>query len=243
MEKNSIYEPIREKIEEWIRYDEHAPKSNYREHPEEHDEYRRGHDRDCVLTGGNLNADTIFSLWLPLRHTIVRINDREAIDAVGNIRSKYAFLRGLAKEDNLERLLPVELPIVSKLSNLFALGLERENVFILPQRWLNSARGIKYYDYVPKFLLECFPDGEFARCFRDEDALVKWIQEEHLEGFFDGDIAPENLKDLSGAGDIDISLPPEGVEPMERMLERYIEILRERKKYFGGNGKLPKFKE
>lgn len=232
MEKNSIYKPIREKIEEWIRYDEHAPKSNYREHPEEHDEYRRRHDRDCVLTDGNLHADTIFSLWLPLRHTIVRINDREAINAVGNIRSKYAFLRGLAKGDNLERLLPAELPIVSKLSTLFALGLGRENVFILPERWLNSARGIKYHDYVPKFLMECFPGGEFARCFKDKDALVRWVQEEHLECFFDGDIVPENLKDLSGAGDIDISLPPEGIEAMERMLERYIEILQERKKYF-----------
>lgn len=233
MEKNSIYEPIREKIEEWIQYDERAPKSNYREHPEEHDEYRSRYDRDCVLTGGNLHADTIFSLWLPLRHTIVRINDREAINAVGNIRSKYDFLRELVKGDNLERMLPTELPIVSKLSTLFECGLGRENVFILPERWLNSARGIKYYDYVPKFLQECFPGGEFARCWKDKDTLIEWIEEEHLEGFFNGDIVPENLRDLSGSGDIAISLPPEGIEPMEKMIERYIGILRERKKRVG----------
>lgn len=233
MEKNKIYKPIREKITEWLWYDEHAPKSNYKEHSEEHDEYRRQHDRDCVLTGGNLYADTIFSLWLPLRHTIIRINDREAINTMGNINSKYVFLRELIKGDNLEKLLPAELPIVSKLSTLFALGLGRENVFILPERWLNSARGIKYKDYVPKFLLECFPGGEFARCWKDKDALIKWVRKEHIECFFDGDIVPENLRDLSGAGDIDISLPPEGIGPMEKMLERYIEILQERKKYFG----------
>lgn len=140
MEKNDIYKPIREKIEGWLRYDEHAPKSDYRKHRKEHDEYRRRHDRDCVLTDGNLNADTLFSLWLPLRHTIARIHDGETIRAVGKIHSKYDFLRELVKGDNLERMLPAELSIVSKLSILFEFGLGRENVFILLERWLNSAR-------------------------------------------------------------------------------------------------------
>lgn len=233
MEKNNIYGAIREKVEEWIWYDEHAPKSNYLEHVEEHEEYRRWHDRDCALTGGNLNADTMFSLWLPLRHTIVRINDWETIKSVGNIYSKYDFLRELIKGDNVEKLLPAEKSIVSKLSTLFELGMGRENVFLLPERWLNSARGIKpYYDYVPKFLRECFPGGEFAHCWGSREVFEKWIRQEHFQVFFDGDIAPENLRDLSGAGAIDISLPSEGAEPMERMLDRYIHVLQERRKYF-----------
>ena len=34
------------------------------------DEYRRTHDLDCILTDGNLFADTLFSLWLPLRYVL-----------------------------------------------------------------------------------------------------------------------------------------------------------------------------
>ena len=233
MKSNKIYEPIRKKMEEWIWYDDHAPKSSYIDHVQEHDEYRRWHDRDCVLTGGNLNADTMFSLWLPLRHTIVRINGRETIREVGNINSKYAFLRELVKGDNLEKLLPAEQTVVHKLSVLFELGMGRENVFILPERWVNSARGMKpYYDYVPMFLRDCFPGGKFSSCWSSLEILQEWIEKEHFPMFFDGDIVPENIRDLSGAGDISISLPPEGIEPMERMLERYIDVLRERRKYF-----------
>lgn len=233
MEQNKIYEPIRKKAEEWIWYDEHEPKSGYRENVAEHDEFRRKHDRDCVLTGGNLYADTIFSLWLPLRHTIVRINDREEIRKVGNMNSKYDFLRELVKGDNMERLLPTDEPATLKLSTLFEFGMGRENVFILPERWLNSARGMKpYYDYVPKFLKACFPGGEFARCWDGEEAFAEWIVRERFQMFFDGDIARENIMDLSGTGDIDVSLPPDGIEPMERMLDNYIEVLKERRRYF-----------
>lgn len=78
----------------------------YYDNVEAHEEYRRWHDRDCVLTGGCLEADTMFSLWLPLRHTIVRINDMEVIRQVGNIYSKYDFLRELIGGNNLQKLLP-----------------------------------------------------------------------------------------------------------------------------------------
>lgn len=44
-----------------------------------HDEYRRWHDRDCALTGGNLYADTMFILWRPLANTIIRLNDKGVI--------------------------------------------------------------------------------------------------------------------------------------------------------------------
>lgn len=98
MRKKDIYKPIRNKIEEWIWYDDYKPAGEYYDNVEAHEEYRRWHDRDCVLTGGCLEADTMFSLWLPLRHTIVRINDMEVIRQVGNIYSKYDFLRELIGE-------------------------------------------------------------------------------------------------------------------------------------------------
>lgn len=162
MNQSRIYEPIRKKIEEWIQYDDHKPAGEYCDNEEEHDEYRKWYDRDCVLAGGNLRADTMFSLWLSLRHTIVRINAAKIIQAVGDICSKYDFLRDLMKGDNLEKLLPEHMPIIAKLSALFELGMGRENVFLLPDRQLNLLRGGKpYWDYIPAFLLASFPGGEF----------------------------------------------------------------------------------
>lgn len=50
--------------------------------------------------------------------------------------------------------------------------------------------------------------------------------------FFNGDISPENIKDLSGTGDVRNSLAPDGIRPMEYMIDNYINILQERRKYF-----------
>lgn len=225
---NKIYEPIRIKIEEWIDYDVHSPNVPYRGNEEVHDEYRRWHDRDCVLTGGNLYADTMFSLWRPLANTIIRLNDKSVIRD-----GKYKFIRELIKDDNMEKLLPVEQPIVKKLSILFELGMGRENVFLLPDRELNVARGRKpYEDYVPVFLLESFGDGVFANYWNSPEEHLQWIRQEHFQVFFDGDISPENIKDLSGAGNVRQALAPDGIQPMECMIDQYISILQERKKLF-----------
>ena len=229
----TIYEPIRKKVEEWLWYDENQPEGNYFANVEEHDRFRSLHDRDCMLTGGDLKADTLFSLWTPLRHTIVRLNDQETIRAVGDISKKYVFLREFIKEDNIEKLLPETESIVHRLSELFARGMGRENVFLLPERKQNCARARKpYYDYVPVMLLEAFPGGVFSKYWDSPEAYLRWIGEEHMEMFFDGGISPEHIRDLSGSGDAHDSLAPEGVEAMERMLENYITVLKERKRFY-----------
>ncbi len=229
----NIYEPIRKKVEEWLWYDENQPKSNYFANVEEHDRFRRLHDRDCVLIGGELKADTLFSLWTPLRHTIVRLNDRETIQSVGDISKKFVFLREFIKGDNIEKLLPETESIVQKLSELFELGMGRENVFLLPERQLNCARARKpYYDYVPVMLLEAFPGGVFSAYWNSPEAYLRWIDEEHMEVFFDGGVSPEHIRDLSGSGDIHDSLAPEGVVAMGRMLDSYIAVLKERRRYY-----------
>ena len=229
MSNTKIYESIREKLNEWITYDDNEPKGNYYENPELYDSYRKAHDRDCVLTEGNLHADTIFSLWLPLRNTIVSLNDAETIAAVGNIYRKMSFVRALAKDDNLEKLLPENHAVVKKLSKLFELGMKRNNVMILPERWLNSARGrAPYYDYMPVFLLESFPGGKFAGAWESLEDFTDWIHREYLEMFFDGEIRPENIRDLAGTGNLRISRSEEGAIGMERLIDNYIEILEER---------------
>ncbi|MCM1235020.1 MAG: hypothetical protein NC489_33390 [Ruminococcus flavefaciens] len=228
-----IYGPIRKKVEEWIWYDDNQPKSNYFVNREEHDAFRSRYDRDCMLTGGELKADTLFSLWTPLKQTILRLNDKETIQSVGDISRKYVFLREFIKDDNIEKLLPASESVVHHLSRLFELGMGRGNVFILPERQLNCARAQKpYYDYVPVFLMESFPGGAFADYWDSPEDYFQWIRREHLEMFFDGEIAPEHIRDLSGAGDVRISLAPEGINAMDYMLCSYIHVLMKREKIF-----------
>lgn len=170
----------------------------------------------------------MFSLWRLLKETIIRFNDKSVICG-----GKYKFIRELIKEDNMEKLLPIDQPIVRKLSKLFELGLGRENVFLLPDRGLNMVRGRKpYEDYVPVFLLESFEEGVFAHYWNSPEEHLQWIKKEHFQVFFDGDISPENIKDLSGSGDIRKSFAADGIQPMESMLDNYISILQERRKLF-----------
>ena len=78
--ENSLYDPIYKKIESWIAYEKAKPKSSYNSNRKEHDEFRKNNDLDCILRGGNLNADTIFSLWIPLRFSIVNLNTYKDIE-------------------------------------------------------------------------------------------------------------------------------------------------------------------
>ncbi len=228
-----IYGPIRAKVEEWIWYDDNQPKGNYFANREEHDAFRSRYDRDCMLTGGELKADTLFSLWTPLKQTILRLNDEETIRSVGNIYSKYDFLREFIKDDNMEELLPADESAVQHLSVLFGLGMGRGNVFILPDRQLNPARARKpYNDYVPAFLLESFPGGAFADYWESSEEYLEWIRREHLEMFFDGKISPDHIRDLSGAGDVRTSFAPDGIYAMDRMLSNYIHVLMKREKIY-----------
>lgn len=234
MDRNTRwYRPIREKVEEWIWYYDHRPKSNYFENREEHDTFRSRHDRECMLTGGELKADMLFDLWTPLKETIIRLNDEETIQLVGDISRKYDFLREFVQYDCIEYLLPMNKSPVWALSMLFGLGMGRGNVFVLPDRKLKCARAKKpYYNYMPAFLLESFPGGTLADYWDSVDDYLQWIHREHLEMFFDGEISPENIRDLSGSGDVRVSRVPEGIYAMGRMLNRYCNVLMKREKIF-----------
>jgi hypothetical protein len=246
-DSNKIYEPIIEELEYW---------KDYNERDEESDEFRAANDRDCILTGGNLNADTIFSLWLPLRHTIAKINGKEKISEIFGMSivgmRKEAYVRALLWEDNLEKLLPKELSIVRTLSELFTYGMERENVMILPKRYfyhngkeksLNFTRGRKpYCDYIPRFLYEMFDGGDFADAVgNDDEACRTWIREQNMTMFFKDEILDrEHIKDLAGSGSVKVSLAPTGSSYeeslvfQEKQLRNYIDILKIRKTEING---------
>ena len=218
--------PINLKIQAWIDYELNKPKGNYNTHKQEHDEYRQKNDLDCILTDGNLCADTIFSLWLPLRFVLVRINGYKTLSQYGDINNKVEFLKAIS--GHIPELLPLESTVVLKLIRLFDLGQKRCNVMILKDRKMQRRGDKPYYDYMPYFLSECFEDGDFSSYFTSGDQELKeWIQEEKLEMFFKEDrIEKDTIKDFAGTGDITKGVP----QDMNLLLDNYIGILEQRKR-------------
>jgi hypothetical protein len=251
-ENNKSYEPIMKQLAYWKDYNMRDSERKVKRLQGDNmvcsdDEFRAANDRDCILTGGNLNADTIFSLWLPLRHTITRINSKETIAKIGDINDKKSFVCALLECDNLEKLLPKELSIVRTLSELFICGMGRENVMLLPKRFfkhedgirsLNCARGCKpYWDYIPHFLYELFEGGDFSDAVNNDDEACRlWIRNQKMTMFFiDGILDREHIIDLAGSGYVKDSLAPtgnsyeEGLMLQEKKHRNYINLLKLRK--------------
>lgn len=222
------YKSIMNKIQEWINYDEKRPKSDYFTNQKEHDEFRMKNDLDCKLTNGNLNADIIFSLWLPLRLSLVRINGYKKLNKYGNINDKISFLRKISNEEVIKQLLPKDNITVKKLIQLFELGQTRCNVMILKNRKMQYRGSKPYYDYMPYFLHECFDDGVFSKYFPHDGELEEWIKNEKLHIFFNGNISKENVLDLAGNGNIKCGIP----DDINILLDNYINILITRKTFF-----------
>lgn len=230
---NKLYVPIINKINSWKEYERNRPTCPYQGNEELYDTYRACNDLDCILTDGNLYADTIFSLWLPLRYTLTTFHTRAEIESItGECFSKQntAFLEKLMQPDILEILLPSEDIRVKKLSRLFEIGQTRANVMILPNRSINSRRGCApFYDYMPYFLSECFEGGRFSQYFVSDDMLRDWIHQENLYMFFAGEIRKENIRDLSCTEDLKFGIPGDN---LEKMIDNYRDILESRSRFF-----------
>ncbi len=229
----AIYESIKNQIQYWIKYENDKPKVPYNESTKKlYDEYRSKNDRDCVLNDGNLLADTIFSLWLPLRFALVNLHtyyEIKEITGYSIVEKNINFLQTL--DNSIECLLPKEDEVTEVLSELFVMGVKRVNTMILPDRGLQY----KQYDYMPNFLKECFVGGKYSYAFNYNNEKFKdWVSQQKLWMFFDdGIISEQNIKDLAHTGDINNNVPKDKVG-LIKCLNSYIDILEERQKYLYG---------
>lgn len=208
------YTPIIEKIGYW------------REDNGVGNEFRRTHDLDCVLTGGNLFADTIFSLWLPLRFTLNCFESSKwrnwkewEYDSLRKqkltLKSQKPFMLDL--EGDIKHFLP-ECELTESLCRLFELGQKRCNVMILPNRSWNRRRGgAPYWDYLPHYLYDVLTEDATS-------AVVEWIRREKLAILFkDEIIQKEYLLDLAGTGDVRKHAPKDIVVPT--LINNYVNLL------------------
>lgn len=212
------YEPILAKIEYWKNYCGSG------------DEYRKAHDLDCILTNGNLFADTLFSLWLPLRYSlnffeVPRWTYWKEFEQA-NLRKQRLCLKDYTPflselQRNIGSFLP-EHEITDKLIQLFVLGQKRCNVILLPQRSWNSKRGCSpYFDYIPHFLYDALTET-------NTEIIEAWIRRENLHILFEnGVIQKENICDLAGTGDVRCHTPRE--INLSMLLGNYVRLLELRK--------------
>lgn len=216
-----LYAPIVQKIEYW------------RDYAGNSDSYRQKHDLDCILTDGNLLADSIFSLWLPLRYTLDYYNcsawkmwkeyeRKELKPNKRRLKKCPEFLNRFI--DNIEDYLPSTEELTGRISNLFCLGQQRCNVMILPYRSWNNRRGCHpYYDYFPHFLYDLLSTDSSLFL----DAIRGWIQQENLQMFFKEEIInKDHIKDLAGTG-APYRHTPAKIN-LKKLINNYIEILEKR---------------
>lgn len=226
---DEIYKPILEQIYDWHTYEINCPKTKYETDRKCHDDFRSKNDLDCILCNGELKADIIFSLWIPLRFTLVRLNDYQELNRIFTEVKKIPVCEKIVEQpDIIKSLLPYENNTVLLLSELFALGRTRANVMLLKERWHQNRGNEPYWDYMPYYLFECFEGGYFSSAFSSDAELKNWIEREHLNNFFNKEIDRNSIKDLAGNGNIKYGVPKD----MDYLLNNYIEILKERTRHF-----------
>lgn len=209
-------------------------------------EWRKMNDLDCIWLDGDLNADTIFSLWTPLKMVLECLTDKKFYKV-----DKYSLNPNNHLEDimkNIDTYLPRGDQLVEELYKLASLASTRANVMRLHNRGMQK-RGIEekiggqykivesFYEQMPRTLYECFDGGEFRNkfkhreYFKNDNELIEWINSQKLKVFFvESIISKESIKPL-----IKRMKPYESEwltnkEELMEMLENYNFILEERQK-------------
>ena len=201
------------------------------------------------------SADTIFSLWTPMKWVILSLNNKDY--------TKEHFIEEALKADNiysfLEKILPRNNELVIRLQEFAMLASYEENVMSVPtikkkikgQTYsINTYRGKCYYDQMPVMLFYLLngANGEknnFSIFFEDDnnntlektkENILNWIQNNHLEIFFEEKKINiddrENFYNLKKLG-IACNKREKVIdkEQLKIMLDKYIELIKERKKY------------
>lgn len=158
---------------------------------------RESNDLDCLYFSGDLRADTLFSVWTPLKFVLDCLNPCERFYKENKYGSdKHKFLRKIKL--NISRFLPENDELVKELYKFVKFAETRANYFIWPKQGINNWR-YDDFDQVPPMLYKCFTNKDYKSIFDNDDNILKiWIKEEKLNMFFGGknSYTEENIKPL-----------------------------------------------
>jgi len=157
---------------------------------------RTKNDLDCLYLKGDLCADTIFSVWTPLKFVLDCLNPDEKFykkDKYGN--DPHRFLKKI--KCNIDIYLPRKEKVVEEMYYFAKLAETRANVMRWPVQGINNKR-YDDYDQMPPTLYNCFSNGKYSNYFDNNDLkVVDWSKNEKLEMFFlDDIISKETIKPL-----------------------------------------------
>lgn len=153
--------------------------------------WRKKYDLDVIHLNGDLYADTIFSIWMPLKMCL-QISDTYPYSKFGNNEKPYKrnpYIPNIIK--NIDTYLPYNE--WQELYKFVSIALTEVNVMKLPEKNI-QVRG-RFYDQMPKTLYECFEGGIFNWCFKNIK-VEEWVREQNLTMFFESNISRENIKPL-----------------------------------------------
>jgi hypothetical protein len=156
------------------------------------DEWRKKYDLDVRHLKGDLFADTIFSIWMPLKMCL-QISATYPYSEHGKNEKpdkSYPYIPNIIK--NIDTYLPYNE--WEELYKFVSIALTEANVMKLPDRKM-QIRGEKFYDQMPRTLYECFKGGIFNEYFKDIQ-VEEWVINQNLNMFFENNISRENIKPL-----------------------------------------------
>lgn len=198
---------------------------------------RAENDIDCLYFAGDLRADTIFSVWTPLKFVLDNLNPHERFYKTNRYDNQNPHKFLLKIKADIDRFLPKDNKMVQELYRFAELAEKRVNYIKWPKQGINGQRYDDDFDQIPPALYKCFPDSpdnKYCSYFNnDEIELLKWIRDEKLEPLFkNGSVKKENIKPL-----ISIMKPYESKwlkdeNEILEMLQNYNSILEERLKHF-----------
>ncbi len=169
---------------------------NYKERSEYervYDEWRISNDLDVIHLNGDLNADTIFSVWMPLKMCLQSAPTYPYCEQ-GNDEKPYKgkpYLPNIIK--NIDKYLPYNE--WKELYKFASLASTKANVMKLPDSGMQN-RGKLYFDQMPKTLYECFEEGIYAEYFKKIE-ITTWVRKQNLIMFFENEeFSRQNIKPL-----------------------------------------------
>lgn len=159
------------------------------------DKPRAKNDLDCLYFSGDLKADTIFSVWNPLKMVLDNLNPNEKLYKTNKYGSDpYKYLKKI--RDNIDFYLPRNEQMVKELYHFANLAETRANYMLWPSQGPNVQRK-DYYDQMPPTLYNCFPNGDLSRYFDNKVTLNEWLIREDLGMFFSSGVySKENINPL-----------------------------------------------
>lgn len=221
-------------------------------------EWRRANDLDCIAKGGDLRADTLVSMWTPIKWVLNCLNPDIKVYKTAKGSDPNCYLRKL--RDEYEVYFTSEddekKSLVAKLDRLCQLAELECNFILLPGDGRDNGSGMNperyclkrddkttyLYDQVPCTLYHVFENDTLGKYFQNEDDVVSWIKREHLDVGFNGDISQENIIPMfeNDRNTLALGKIPSNDFEVDEMLDYCIDLLLKRAGSMMTNNKILK---